>query len=414
MKRVVITGIGAVTPIGLTFKDSWDSIKAGRSGIKEVSKVIDARLRWRSAGEIRDMQSDRYLSKKEANFVDPCTLYSVAAASEALETSGLSIGGKVDLDHAGIIVGSSKGGISTIEKQFEKLAARQHASHLRLSPHLMSATTVGGVASFVAMKLGIKGYCLGISNACPSGLNAIGEAFRLIRNGMASIVFAGGADAPLCRFCIEGYGATGALSRADPDNASRPFDKKRDGFVPAEGASILLLEELQSALRRSAPIFGEVIGYSNICDPLHLTKPSTKGEILAIKNALSDAEILTADVDYVSAHGTSTKIGDMVEAQAICCVFRDRELRVSAIKSMTGHMLAASGAFEVACTALSIKEGIIPPTIKTDDIDPECDINVSTTATRSPIEIAIINSFGFGGVSAVLVLKKYPCAIIVH
>jgi 3-oxoacyl-[acyl-carrier-protein] synthase II len=406
MKRVVITGIGAVTPLGLNFKDSWDSVKEGRSGIKEVSKVVDAHLRWQSAGEVRNMQPDRYLSKKEANFVDPFALYAVAAASEALETSGLAICGKENLVRAGIIVGSSRGGISTIEKQFVKMASRQQCSHLRLSPHLMPTTTSGAAASYVAMKLGIKGHCLGVSNACSSGSNAIGEAFRWIRHGMSSIVFAGGAEAPLCRICFEGYGAAGALSRAKPNKASRPFDENRDGFVLAEGASILVLEEMQSALNRNAPIFGEVIGYGNICDALHVTKPSAKGEMRAIMNALADAGISAADVDYVHAHATATIIGDMVEAQAIRSVFGKKEVWISSIKSMTGHMLAASGVFEAACAAMSIKEGIIPPTINTRDIDPKCDINLSTTATLASIEIAITNSFGFGGVNSVLVLKK--------
>ena len=224
MQRVVITGIGAVTPLGLNFKDSWDAVKKGRSGVSEGSKVVGAHLRWRSAGEVSNLLPDCYLSKKEANFVDPFTLYALAAASEALEASGLCIGGRADLGNAGIIVGSSRGGISTIEKEFCRMASSRHASHLRLSPHLMSATTISAAASYVAMKLGIKGHCLGISNACSSGSNAIGEAFRLIRNGTASIVFAGGTEAPFCRLCIEGYGAAGVLSESKPEDASRPFD----------------------------------------------------------------------------------------------------------------------------------------------------------------------------------------------
>jgi 3-oxoacyl-[acyl-carrier-protein] synthase II len=286
------------------------------------------------------------------------------------------------------------------------MTSSQHASHFRLSPHLMSATTISAAASYVAMKLGIRGHCLGISNACSSGSNAIGEAFRLIQNGTASIVFAGGAEAPLCRLCIEGYGAAGVLSKSKPEDASRPFDKERDGFVLAEGASVLVLEEMQSALKRNAPILVEIIGYSNVCDALHLTKPSTEGEVRAIRAALADAGISPAEVGYVNAHGTSTVIGDIVEAKAVRLVFGKKDVPVSSIKSMTGHMLGASGSFEAACTTMSIKEGIIPPTINTSDIDPECDINLVTTATRASIEIAITNSFGFGGVNAVLVLKK--------
>ncbi len=406
MKRVVITGIGAVTPLGLNFNDSWAAVKEGRSGVSEISKVIDAPLRWRSVGEVRNLQTDRYLSKKEANFVDPFTLYAVAATSEALEASGLSTGGKADLGNAGIIVGSSRGGISTIEKQFYRLVSSRSASHIHLSAHLMSSTTIGAAASYVAMKLGIRGHCLGISNACSSGSNAIGEAFRLIRNGTASIAFAGGTEAPLCRLCIEGYGAAGVLSKSKPEDASRPFDKNRDGFVPAEGASILVLEEMQSALKRNAPIFAEIIGYSNVCDALHQTKPSVEGEVRAIRAALADAEISEREVGYVNAHGTSTVIGDIVEAKAIRSVFGKKEVPVSSIKSMSGHMLGASGAFEAACTAMSIKEGIIPPTTNTSDIDPECKINLITTTAHASINIALPDSFGFGGVNAVLVLKK--------
>ena len=258
-------------------------------------------------------------------------------------------------------------------------------------------------ASHIAQKIGIKGPCLGISNACASGTNAIGEAFRMIRYGQAGLILAGGTDAPLCGFCIQGYGSSGALSR----NFSRPFDRERDGFVLAEGACVLVLEEYSAALKRNARIYGEIIGYSNTTDAFHITKPDMEGEARAMLTALEDAGIEPAMVDYINAHGTSTLIGDKTEAAAIKKVFKDRcDVPVSSIKSMTGHMLAASGAFETACTVMSIQEGVIPPTINISGKDPECDINVITEKTEITMDIAISNSFGFGGVNAVLVLKK--------
>lgn len=420
MKRVVITGIGAVTPLANNFFDSWSLVKKGISGISRTSKFDATGLPWRMAGEVKEFNPELYLSKKEILKLDPFLHYAVAAALMAAEDAGLtrqssvhspqsSVKKKYDfqlptadyLTSAGVIIGSSRGGITTIEKELSKLLT----PNSKLSSYLMPSTTISMAASYVAQKLGVKGHCLGISNACASGTNAVGEAFRLVKHGYSDLMFAGGTEAPICRLCVEGYGVSGALSKINNPTASRPFDTKRDGFVLAEGACILVLEEYASAIKRKAPVYGEIIGYSSTTDAYHITRPDIEGETKAIHSSLEDAGVSPEDVDYINAHGTSTPIGDRVEAKAIKSIFKNN-IPVTSIKSMTGHMLAASGAFEVACTAMSTKEEIIPPTINITPKDPECDINVITEKREADIKIAITNSFGFGGVNAVLVLKK--------
>lgn len=406
MRRVVITGIGAVTPLADNFFDSWSLVKKGISGISRISKFDTTGLSWTMAGEVKGFNPELYLSKKEILKLDPFLHYAIAAAKMAAEDAGLMSQGSEKNKQAGVIIGSSRGGITTIEKEFPKLYSSYPSPiAYRLSPYLMPSTTISMAASCVAQKLGIKGHCLGISNACASGTNAIGEAYRLIKHGYADIVIAGGAEAPICRFCVEGYGISGALSKTDNPFASRPFDTKRDGFVLAEGACILVLEEYASAIKRNAEIYGEIIGYSSTTDAYHITRPDIEGEIRAIHSSLEDAGVSHEDVDYINVHGTSTPIGDRVEAKAIKLLF-GQKIPVSSIKSMTGHMLAASGAFETACTAVSIKEGIMPPTINVTEKDPECDINVIIEKREADIKIAITNSFGFGGVNAVIVLKS--------
>lgn len=426
MRRVVITGIGAVTPLADNFFDSWSLVKKGISGISRISKFDTTGLSWTMAGEVKGFNPELYLSKKEILKLDPFLHYAVAAAKMAAEDAGLirqksevrrQKSEKKDLilvtryslfDNTGVIIGSSRGGITTIEKELKKLyAPRTTLDAQRLTPYLMPSTTISMAASYIAQKLGIKGHCLGISNACASGTNAIGEAYRLIKHGYTDIVIAGGTEAPICRLCVEGYGISGALSKIDNPSASRPFDTKRDGFVLAEGACILVIEEYESAIKRNAEIYGEIIGYSSTTDAYHITRPDIEGEIRAIHSSLEDAGVSYEDVDYINAHSTSTTIGDMVEAKAIKNIFRSNTpTPVTSIKSTTGHMLAASGAFEVACTAMSIKEGVIPPTINITQKDHECDINVITEKKEADIKIAITNSFGFGGVNAVIVLKR--------
>ncbi len=325
------------------------------------------------------------------------------------------------LSSAGVIIGSSRGGITTIEqaiikqensgfriKTVENPNSQLPTPNFHLSPYIMPSTSINMASSYVAQKLGIRGYCLGISNACSSGANAIGEAYRLIKSGYDGPVFAGGTEAPICRLCIEGYGVSGALSKINDASASRPFDKTRDGFVLAEGACVLVLENYESALKRGAKIYGEIIGYGNTTDAFHQTRPSAEGEARAIGLAMEEAGMSPEDVDYINAHGTSTPLGDKAETEAIKLALGKRayEIPISSVKSMTGHMLAASGAFEAAVTLMTIREGIVTPTINLKTRDPECDLNYITETMKSDINTAISNSFGFGGVNAVLVFRR--------
>ncbi len=432
MNRVVVTGIGSVSPLGNSFDRAWSAMKAGRSGISQMSGTEASGLPCRVAGQLKDFDEAKRFSAKEMRRFDRFALYAIAAAVMALEDAGLLEGYESQaasykskeknfsdnsplvaphssLNSAGVIIGSSRGGISTIEKALSLSRAQNpRPKQCRLSPYLMPSTTIGMAASYVAQKFGIRGHCLGISNACASGASAIGEAFRTIKSGYSGLIVAGGAEAPICRFCIEGYGASGALTSRTGETP-RPFDRDRDGFVLSEGACLLVLEDLENAKERGASIYGEVVGYGNTSDAFHMTKPHPEGEAEAIRSALKDADLSTDDVDYVNAHGTGTKIGDAAESGAIREAFgkKGSTVPVSAIKSMTGHMLAASGAFEIASTLKSICEGIIPPTINLDNKDAACDIDVVTEKTRADIDIAVSNSFGFGGVNAVVVLKKY-------
>ncbi|MEW6214128.1 MAG: beta-ketoacyl-ACP synthase II [Nitrospirota bacterium] len=425
MKKVVVTGIGAVSPIGNSFYESWEAAKVGISGIGPITRFDASEMRWNVAGELKGFNAGKYLSQKEINRLDPFVHYAVAAAMMAAEDAGLIPpsppllkGGKGGLDSGGVIIGSSRGGISTIEQSIVKslkselrtqnseLGTHSHAS--RLSAYLMSSTTISMASSYVAQKLGIKGRCLGISNACASGTNAIGEAYSLIRSGYHGPVLCGGAEAPLCRICVEGYGVAGALSKVNYSYASRPFDRMRDGFVLSEGACILVLEDYENALKRGVSIYGEIAGYGNTTDAFHQTIPDPEGEAKAIKMALNEAGLKPEDVNYINAHGTSTPLGDKAETRAIKLSFGKMayQIPVSSVKSMTGHMLAASGALEAAFTLMSINEGIIPPMINLKEVDPECDLDYVTQARNAEIEVAISNSFGFGGVNAVLVFRR--------
>lgn len=410
MKKVVVTGIGAVSPPGNSFHESWEAAKAGKSGIGFITRFDASGLPWKVAGELEGFDAGAYLTLKEINRLDPFVHHAVAAAVMAVEDAKL-ISSNSSLTSGGVIIGSSRGGISTLEREIERLSINSplrlmsHAS--RLSAYLMPSTTISMAASYVAQKIGIKGHCLGISNACASGSNAVGEAYRLIKSGYPGPVLAGGAEAPVCMICLEGYGASGALSKFNDLTASRPFDRTRDGFVLAEGACILVLEDYENAFKRGAKIYGEIIGYGNTTDAFHQTKPDPEGEARAMRLAMEEGGMMPEDIDYINAHGTSTPLGDKAETEAIKMVFGERayKIPVSSVKSMTGHMLAASGALEAAFTLMSMNEEIIPPTINLKEKDPECDLDYVTDARKANIKVAISNSFGFGGVNAVLVLK---------
>jgi 3-oxoacyl-[acyl-carrier-protein] synthase II len=422
MKKVVVTGIGAVTPLGSTFIESWETLKTGQIGTDILTRFDTDGIPWKIAGELKDFDAGRYLSRKETNRLDPFVHYAVAAAIMAVEDAGLTeqpaqrirrkgipipdTGHSAYLKTSGVIIGSSRGGISTIERELIKLKT----SNIKISAYLMPSTTTSMAASYIAQKLGISGHCLGISNACASGTNAIGEAYRLIKSGFHGPVLCGGTEAPLCRICIIGYGNAGALSRAKNASAGRPFDKSRDGFVLSEGACILVLEEYEHALDRGASIYGEIAGYGNTTDAYHMTIPNPDGEAKAILLSLREGLIEPEEVRYINAHGTATKLGDAAETRAIKLAFGKsaRGIPVSSVKSMTGHMLAASGAFETAVTLMSMKEGTITPTLNLQEPDPDCDLRHITKPERGDISISITNSFGFGGVNAVLALRRFP------
>jgi 3-oxoacyl-[acyl-carrier-protein] synthase II len=410
MKRVVITGIGAVTPLGNTFYNSWEAAKNGLSGIGPVTRVETGDLPAKAAGEVRGFDANAFLSVREQRRLDLFGIYAVAAAVMAAQDAGL-VGRPDYLASGGVVIGSSRGGISTLERAFARSAKGTRKN--RLTPYIMPATTVSTASTYVAQKLGVKGHCLGISNACASGASAIGEAYRAIKGGCDGPMIAGGSEAPLCRSCIDGYGVAGALSKTAGPSASRPFDRTRDGFVLAEGACVMVLEEMERALEREAAVIGEIRGYAGSCDAFHQTRPEADGEKRAMLAAIQEAGLAPVDIDYISAHATSTPLGDKIEAEALKRVFGKRTdtVPVSAVKSMTGHMLAASGALEAAFAAMSIREGVIPPTINLDDKESTCGLNVVTQMAKMEIKFALSGSYGFGGVNAVLVLGR-PAGIL--
>ncbi len=413
MKRVVVTGIGAVTPLGNDFLNSWSAVKNGRSGIAEITRFDTKNIPWKMAGEIKSFDPSLYLTKKEIRTTDLFVQYAVAAAIMAAGDAGITpyiynFNENNLTTHFAVIIGSSRGGIITIEKELRRLYENEtKGSHLKLSPYLMPSSTIGIAASLVAQKLNIKGPCFGISCACSSGTVAIGEAYRMIKDGYVKFAITGGSEAPICKLCIAGYGSSGALSSIMGQSASRPFAKGRNGFVIAEGATILILEEYEHAINRGVEIYGEIIGYSNTTDAYHITKPALDGEVRTIMLALKEAGIPPEYIDYVCAHATSTPIGDATEANAIKIVFKNKlDIPVSSIKSMTGHMLAGSGAFESACTLMSLKEGLIPLSLNAYDKDPECEINLNRENKAASLKYALSNSFGFGGMNAALIMKK--------
>lgn len=421
MKRVVITGIGAVTPLGNDIETTWGGLTKGISGLGHITKFDASGLPGRIAGELKKFTPENYISRKDILRLDPFIHYAVAAAIMAAEDAGIisaeerksgsakaaaHCDAPLQLTDAGVVIGSSRGGITGTEKALEKHFMQGRA----FSAYVMPSSTINMAASCVSIRLGAKGPALGVSTACASGTSAIGEAARMIRHGEIPLAFAGGAEAPLCRLAVGGYGASGALSKRnhEPDKASRPFDRDRDGFVIAEGAAVLVLEEFDHALKRDARMYAELSGYGASSDAFHQTKPSSEGEAGAIKKALDDARVGIDRVDFINAHATSTPLGDAAEAEAIKKVFGryTRNIHVSSCKSMSGHMLGAAGALEAAATALSISRNIITPTINLENPDPDCDLNFATSAINKETNVAVSNSFGFGGVNAVLVLKK--------
>jgi 3-oxoacyl-[acyl-carrier-protein] synthase II len=407
--RVVITGLGLVTPLGMERESVWASLLSGRSGIGRITKFDASAFPTRIAGEVRGFDPRRYLSAKETLTTDPFLQYAVAAALMAMEDSRFSIAPHSAL-RTGVLVGSGRGGVTTNEKNLLAFMAKGLRA---VSPHYTPMTLVNMASGFIAMKLGAKGPCLDVSTACATGTHAIGEAMKIIQRGDADVMIAGGTEAALTPLVLAGFCQAKALSRRNdaPEKASRPFDRDRDGFVLAEGAGVIILEELKHAEQRGAGIYAELAGYGLTSDAFHYTRPDPDGDgaARAMALALADAGMQPEEIDYINAHGTSTVSNDAIETLAIKQAFGDhaKRLFVSSTKSMLGHMLGAAGAVEAAVTALAVHEGVIPPTINYETRDPACDLDyVPNRSREQAISAALTNSLGFGGTNGALVIRR--------
>ncbi|HMM19243.1 MAG TPA: beta-ketoacyl-ACP synthase II [Selenomonadales bacterium] len=408
-RRVVITGRGAVTSLGVGAEPLWRAVRSGKSGISRIERIDVEDFPTKVAAEIKDFEPGLYMEKKEAKRMDRFTQYAVAATQLALETAGLP-DGAVSRGRTGIILGTGIGGLETLESQHRVLLEKGAD---RVSPFMVPMMLPNMAAGMIAIKYGITGFVECVVTACSSSANAIGDACRSIQQDAADIMIAGGAEAPITRLGMAGFCASRTMT-ANPDAATacRPFDSNRDGFIMGEGAGVLVLEELDHAVNRGADILAEVVGYGCTNDAHHITAPAPGGEGAAacMRLALADAGLSPADIQYINAHGTSTELNDKTETTAIKAVFgaHAQRLAVSSTKSMTGHLLGAAGAVETIITAYALKEGFLPPTINYAEPDPECDLNyVPNQGTAAKLVHALTNSFGFGGHNASLVLKAY-------
>jgi 3-oxoacyl-[acyl-carrier-protein] synthase II len=409
-RRVVITGLGALTPLGNSVAESWSAAIAGKSGIGPITRFDSSAFSSRIAGEIKNFDPTLYVDKKEVRRYDNFAIYSLAAAQMAVEDAALTIGPEI-AERVGVIIGSAIGGAQTIEDEVRTLIA---SGPRKVSPFAVPAILANLASGHVSMRFGAKGPINCSVTACAAGTSAIGDAYKIIAYGDAEAMIAGGVEAAVTPLGVGGFCAMRALSTRndDPQKASRPFDKGRNGFVIAEGCGVLILEELSFALKRGARIYAEMIGYGCTSDAHHLAAPPPghEGAARSMKVAIKDAGLETTDIDYINAHGTSTPLNDLYETQAIKNLFGEhaKKLMVSSTKSMTGHMLGGTGAVEAIFATKAIQEGIIPPTINLEDPDDGCDLDyVPNIARQREITTAMSNSFGFGGVNAVIVLKKY-------
>ena len=409
-RRVVITGVGLVTPLGIGVKETWSALCAGVSGITEITRFDTTGFNTKIAGEVKGFRPEDFMSKKDAQRSELFIAYSVAATRMAIEDSGLVIDTS-NYDRVGVITGCGLGGLGLMEKTILDINRKGPG---RVSPFFIPLMIGNMAPGMISILFGAKGPNASIATACAAGTHAVGESFRAIQNGDADAMITGGVEAVITSTCIAGFSAMKALSTRndEPQKASRPFDRDRDGFVVGEGSGILILETLSGALERGAHIYAEVCGYGMTGDGYHMTSPPPDGEGAArcMKSALEDAGITSGRVDYINAHGTSTQLNDLYETRAIKSVFGDKAhtIPISSTKSMTGHLLGGAGGIETVFTALAIHDGIIPPTINLNNPAEECDLDyVPNMARKADVETAMTNSFGFGGTNAALVLKKY-------
>lgn len=405
MRRVVITGIGAVTPVGNDIETMWDSLVNGKNGIDYIKSFDTEKLKVKVAAEVKDFDPTKYIEKKELRKTDLFCQYAIAAACQAVEDSGII--GTIEDEKLGVYVGSGTGGMHTFFTQCENMIAEK-----KISPFFIPMMIGNMAAGLIAIRFSAKGPCLPVVTACATSTHAVGEAFHAIKNGYADAIITGGAEAAITPLAIAGFSSCMALStRNDPNSSSIPFDKRRDGFVMGEGAGILVLEEYEHAVARGAKIYAEVAGYGNTCDAHHVTAPDPEaaGAARCVEIALKEAGITDDDTLYINAHGTSTPANDKTETAAFKRALGEKayDAYISSTKSMTGHMLGATGAVEAIVAALAVKNGIVPPTIGLEEPDPECDLNyVPNKAVEAPLTAAASTTFGFGGHNACITLKK--------
>lgn len=408
-RRVVVTGIGAVTPVGNDVGTMWDNLVAGNTGIDYVTKVNKDDFPTKVAAEVKDFDPSDFIEKKEIRKMDLFTQYAVVASKMAVADAKLSID-DTNADRVGVWIGSGIGGMHTYEEQHTRFMEK---GYRRVSPFFVPMMIPDMAAGQVSIQLGAKGINACTVTACASGANSIGDAFKAVQRGDVDYIITGGTEAPITNMAFAGFSSMKALSvNEDPKKASRPFDKERDGFVMGEGAGILVLETLESALARDAHIYAEIVGYGSTGDAYHITAPAEDGEgaARAMSQAIQDAKLAPENVDYINAHGTSTELNDAFETAAIKHVFGEHaeKLAVSSTKSMTGHMLGAAGGVEAVVAVKSIATGVIPPTINYETPDPACDLDyVPNEAREQAVNVVVSNSLGFGGHNVSLVFKKY-------
>jgi 3-oxoacyl-[acyl-carrier-protein] synthase II len=408
-KRVVITGLGAVTPLGNDVQSTWSGILEGKTGIGPLTRLNADDYPAKVAAELKDFDIEQYVERKEARKMDRFTHYAVAASMMAVKDANLEINDE-NAHRVGVWIGSGIGGMETFENQYETFQKR---GYRRVSPFFVPMIIPDMATGQVSIMLGAKGVNSCTVTACATGTNSIGDAFKVIQRGDADVMISGGAEAPITKMSVAGFCANTALStNTDPEKASRPFDANRDGFVMGEGAGVVVLEELEHALKRGATIYAEVTGYGSTGDAYHITAPAPAGEggARAMKMALEDGGVRPEELDYINAHGTSTPYNDKYETMAVKEVFGEHayKLAMSSTKSMTGHLLGAAGGVEAIFTVLAMKDSMLPPTINLDTPDPDCDLDyVANEARKREVNVAMSNSLGFGGHNATLVFKKY-------
>jgi len=409
-RRVVVTGMGLVIPTGIGVETVWKNVCEGKSGIGLLTRFDTNGFETKIAGEVKDFNPELYIDKKEIKRMDLFVQYAIAATKEALEDAQLNIAPE-NCEQIGVIVGTGLGGLPTLEKYHKVLLERGPS---RISPFFIPMLIANMASGQIGIQFGPKGPNTCLVTACATGAHCIGDAFRAIVYGDAEAMIAGGTEANITPLTIGGFNAMKALSTKndEPEKACRPFEKNRDGFVVAEGAGIIILEELQFALKRNAKIYGELIGYGYTGDAYHITAPSPNGDgaVRCMRMAIKDAGLKLEEMDYINAHGTSTPLNDLTETIAIKTVFGDyaKKIPISATKSMTGHLLGAAGSTEAIFTILAIRDGLMPPTLNYEEPDPQCDLDyVPNVARRKPLKVAMSNAFGFGGTNATLVFRKF-------